>query len=101
VRNLFGFSEKDIDSAALEELIPYVDREVDRATGTMWTGTETDYPIIQEATAILVGSLVYKRFRDQQQTSRELWEEGMAKLKDISETADGVPFVAHHDPLTE
>jgi hypothetical protein len=101
VRGLFGFSEKDVGDTPLEELIEYVDKEVDLATGTTWDGAETYYPIVQEAAAILVASLVYKRFRDQQQTSKKLWEEGQAKLKQIGETTDGVPFMAYQDPLTE
>jgi hypothetical protein len=99
VRNIFGFSTKDIDSAALEELLPYVDNEIDLETGTTWDGTETYYPRIQEIAGILAGSLVYKRFRDQQQMSEDLRNEAMSKIKKLMETVDGIPFVAFDDPL--
>ena len=101
VRSIFGFADNDASDSVITELIAYVDKEVDLTTGTTWAGTETYYAIVQEAAAILVGSLVYKRFRDQQQTSKDLWEEGMAKLTKICETTDGVPFIAYQAPLTE
>jgi len=95
VRGLFGFSEKDIDDTPLEEMIAYVDKEVDLATGTTWDGTETYYPIAQEAAAILVGSLIYKRFPDKQALSKHLWDEGKGKLEEIS----GIPFKSHTEAI--
>lgn len=95
VRNLFGFSENDIDPPALEELIPYVDAEIDSLTGQIWAKDSTYYAKIQEAATIMVGSLVFKRFHDKQQLSEHLWAEGKKKLEEISE----IPFVAYEDPL--
>lgn len=95
VRNLFGFSENDVGDAAIAEFIAYVDDEVDSITGTTWSEGDTYYAKVQEAAAILVGSLVYKRFRDKLQLSRELWDEGTQKLEAVSD----IPFVAYEDPL--
>jgi hypothetical protein len=100
VRNIFGFSENDASDAVISEFITYADKEVDLKTGTTWAGTETYYLVIQEVSALFVGSLVYKRFRDQQETSRELWKEGEAKLEEIMIEVDGVPFMAFEDSLT-
>ena len=83
VRSLFGFSDNDASDAAIAEFIAYVDNEVDHITGTTWAGTDTYYAKVQEAAAILVGSLVYKRFRDKQQLSKELWDEGETKLRGL------------------
>ena len=81
VRSVFGFSSNDASDAVIAELIGYVDKEVEHITGTTWAGTETYYAIVQEAAALLVGSLVYKRFRDKQAVSEALWHEGEAKLR--------------------
>lgn len=83
VRNLFGFSDNDVSDEAITEFIAYVDDEVDNITGTTWAGTETYYSKVEEAATILVGSLVYKRFRDKQQLSKQLWEEGEKKLREL------------------
>ena len=83
VRSLFGFSDNDASDAVITDLIAYVDNEVNHITGTTWAGTETYYAKVQEAAAVLVGSLVYKRFRDKQQLSQDLWSEGEAKLRGL------------------
>jgi organic radical activating enzyme len=83
VRGLFGFSDKDIQDTPLNELIAYVDQEIDVVTGTTWTGSEPHFPLVQEAATILAGSLVYKRFRDQQELSKQLWDEGEKTLRDL------------------
>jgi len=99
VRGLFGFSEKDCGDTPMEELIVYIDKEVDLATGTTWDGSETYYPIVQEAATILTGSLVYKRFPDKLELSQYLWKEGMQKLEEVCEAVDGIPLIAYEDPL--
>ena len=87
VRGLFGFSIKDIEDTPLGELIVYVDAEVDSITGQSWTEESTYYAKIQEAATILVGSLVYKRFPDKQELSKQLWEEGETKLHEFGRTS--------------
>jgi hypothetical protein len=83
VRGMFGFSTKDIEDTPLGELIVYVDAEVDSITGQSWIEESTYYAKIQEAATILVGSLVYKRFPDKQELSKQLWEEGETKLHEF------------------
>jgi len=86
VRNLFGFSEKDASDEAITEFIAYVDSEVEDITKKEWSGSEEHYGKVEEAATIFVGSLVYKRFRDKQQLSKQLWDEGEKKLRDLGRT---------------
>jgi len=84
VREVTGLTSTDVSDPTISDLIEVADSIIDFETGQSWSSSDSEYKLVQLASAKLVGWLVYRGLAGAEQKADKLREEAyeiIEKLK--------------------